>query len=526
MGIILYEMTIGKPPFQPQSIAEATRMHVHEKPRKPTELRPGYPDELENVVLKALEKDPNNRYQSADELSRALQRATRSITFEGSMSSFARYFSVRDDENVTQPIPEGTPPPEEMPPATRYPRLDVDAIYDRLVVYSENVRTQVISLNKDLFTIGRDEDQDIVLDNKQVSRRHARIERASNETYRIIDVGSTNGSWLGDYQLIKNIAEMWEAHETVRIGEYWLRLEMARDADAVAPAKQEEEEAEDPTPVVPEIKLPPPEHDKIGLEIQETIIRVTPGSSMTMPIEITNKANKVDHFRVELNGLPADWFTQPIEPLYLLPNNRETTSITFHPPLSSSSSAGAHAFEVRVFTRAQGINSVARQGSLVIEPYRNFQTKMEPERIRRHGLTEVRISNTGNTHGSYLVEARDKEQALRYEQAGKQYILPPGQSDYAPIRVSPRKRPFFGRSQTIPFEVTVTTDNETLPPQTSLGEVNRLSTLLDLDDIGNFIAVFVLWFDRWCWLLPVVGSKSECDTGCRSQHRFNPNCRS
>ena len=470
MGIVLYEMTVGKPPFQPQSIAEASRMHAHEKPRKPSELRPGFPDELEDVILKALEKDPNNRYQSSDELSRALQRATRTVQHEGSISSFARYFSVHDaDEHITEAIPEGTPPPAEMPLATRYPRLDVDSMYDRLVVYSENVRTQVISLNKDLFTIGREEDQDISLDNKQVSRRHARIERASNETYRIIDVGSTNGSWLGDYKLIGNIAEMWESHETVRIGEYWLRLELAHDIDALTPAGELEEE--ELPPAIPEIKLPPPKHDKIGLDIHESTIRVAPGSSMTMPIEITNKANKVDHFKVEVTGLPPDWYTAPIEPLYLLPNNRETTSITFHPPLASSSSAGAHAFEIRVYTRAQAINSVARQGALVIEPYRNYQSKLEPERIRRHGLAEVRISNTGNTHGTYLVEARDKERVIRFEQAGKQYTLAPGQSDYAPIRVSPNSRPFFGRSRMIPFEVTITTDNETLPPQTELGEL-------------------------------------------------------
>ena len=105
-----------------------------------------------------------------------------------------------------------------------------------------------------------------------------------------------------------------------------------------------------------------------------------------MSVEVTNQSNLVDHFKVEVHGLPPNWITQPVEPLYLLPHNHDTTSITFHPPLASSSSSGEHAFEVRVTARAQSIYSVATQGALTIEPFRSFVTDLQPQRIRGRGF--------------------------------------------------------------------------------------------------------------------------------------------
>ena len=98
---------------------------------------------------------------------------------------------------------------------------------DLLVLYSENYPTKVYPLDKNVLTLGRDKDQDIVLPSDKVSRRHARIERGLGDVYRIIDLGSKNGSYLGNYRLVSNVAELWEKSESVRIGDYWLRIDPA-----------------------------------------------------------------------------------------------------------------------------------------------------------------------------------------------------------------------------------------------------------------------------------------------------------
>ncbi|MEO8609194.1 MAG: protein kinase [Chloroflexota bacterium] len=499
LGVVLYEMLVGQPPYQPRSIAEAIRMHVREPLQPPSELRADIPDDLEKVVLRALEKSPNDRYQTAIELSRALQRTSVWVGADGAGS--VGTFGVGVDDQITAIM--GRPLPAEMVLPTRVPSPMETREHDLLVLYSEDFPTKVIPLDKNVLTVGRDKDQDIVLSSDKVSRRHARIERGLGDVYRIIDLGSKNGSYLGNYRLISNVAELWEKNQTARIGNYWLRIESAQpDVDAGAqydvPVPQP---AALVVPARPQLPTYSPEQEKIALSVANTIVRVAPGSSVTLPIEVINRADVVDHFRVEVIGLPAAWVTQPSEPLYLLPVNRETASITFHPPLNSTSAAGGHAFEVRVTARAQGLSSVATQGSLIIEPFANFVTDMQPERVKGRGRVELSITNTGNTFGTYSIQTRDREKAVNFALEGQQYTLPPGQTEYIYIGLSARKRRLFGIAQTYPFEVSVAP----VPPEVAGGPKSRngelvVSSLLTFWMVGGCLLLLLL-----CGLIAALG---------------------
>jgi eukaryotic-like serine/threonine-protein kinase len=72
LGVILYEMLVGKVPFDDKSIPSILVKHLTEAPRPPSSLRGDIPREVETLVLRCLEKDPDRRFQSADELARAL----------------------------------------------------------------------------------------------------------------------------------------------------------------------------------------------------------------------------------------------------------------------------------------------------------------------------------------------------------------------------------------------------------------------------------------------------------------------
>ena len=76
LGIILYELLTGKVPFSSDTTPLAIiHKHLTETPPEPRHLRPGLPVEVEQVILKALAKDPQQRYQSAGEMVRALEKA-------------------------------------------------------------------------------------------------------------------------------------------------------------------------------------------------------------------------------------------------------------------------------------------------------------------------------------------------------------------------------------------------------------------------------------------------------------------
>jgi len=72
-GVVLYEMVTGQVPFDAGTPVATLMLHAYEPPPPPRELNPALPEELEAVVLKALAKDPAERYQSAEEMGEAVQ---------------------------------------------------------------------------------------------------------------------------------------------------------------------------------------------------------------------------------------------------------------------------------------------------------------------------------------------------------------------------------------------------------------------------------------------------------------------
>jgi eukaryotic-like serine/threonine-protein kinase len=76
LGILLYQITTGRHPFRGDNPAETLQNICSERgPTPPSAFLPEYPAELEEVVLKALAKNPNRRFSSANEMLTALERA-------------------------------------------------------------------------------------------------------------------------------------------------------------------------------------------------------------------------------------------------------------------------------------------------------------------------------------------------------------------------------------------------------------------------------------------------------------------
>lgn len=76
LGIGLFEAVTGRLPFERKSDFGLMHAHILEMPPKPRTLRREVPKQLENVILKAIEKDPEKRFQSAQEFRAALQKQT------------------------------------------------------------------------------------------------------------------------------------------------------------------------------------------------------------------------------------------------------------------------------------------------------------------------------------------------------------------------------------------------------------------------------------------------------------------
>jgi serine/threonine protein kinase len=72
LGILLYELITGQPPFAAENLGTLSYKIVHEDPLPPIKLKPGINPRLNALVVKALARDPADRFQTAEEMCTAL----------------------------------------------------------------------------------------------------------------------------------------------------------------------------------------------------------------------------------------------------------------------------------------------------------------------------------------------------------------------------------------------------------------------------------------------------------------------
>ncbi|HUH01334.1 MAG TPA: serine/threonine-protein kinase [Kofleriaceae bacterium] len=84
LGVILFDMVCGRPPFEAQAAAEVLAMHINKEPPVPSEFAPHLEitPAADKVMLRAMAKDPDDRYQTMDELRIDLQRCYGSVAYK------------------------------------------------------------------------------------------------------------------------------------------------------------------------------------------------------------------------------------------------------------------------------------------------------------------------------------------------------------------------------------------------------------------------------------------------------------
>jgi beta-lactam-binding protein with PASTA domain/predicted Ser/Thr protein kinase len=113
VGVMLYEALTGRVPFDADSAVAVALKQVSEQPRAPSQLNPQVSPALDAIVLRALAKDPANRFQSADEFIRALDTAEADPS-GGSLGDTAAYAPAAAGALAGA----AAGPPEEAGPAT------------------------------------------------------------------------------------------------------------------------------------------------------------------------------------------------------------------------------------------------------------------------------------------------------------------------------------------------------------------------------------------------------------------------
>ena len=107
LGVVLYEMVTGRPPFLGDTPVAVASKHVREHPPGPREVNPGLPPDLEAIILKCLAKSPEHRYPTGDDLRIDLLRFREGRAVEAVVHPTGQHPTVGTTQAVAV-APDGT----------------------------------------------------------------------------------------------------------------------------------------------------------------------------------------------------------------------------------------------------------------------------------------------------------------------------------------------------------------------------------------------------------------------------------
>ena len=125
LGVVMYEMMTGRPPYDGETPVSVAIQHINGKASMPSTINPNIPGGLEQIIMKAMEQSPANRYATTSALLYDMDefRKNPTILFDYNnpntdMDAAARLTQVkRDDEQKTAPLPKPPVPQEPRKPA-------------------------------------------------------------------------------------------------------------------------------------------------------------------------------------------------------------------------------------------------------------------------------------------------------------------------------------------------------------------------------------------------------------------------
>ena len=241
LGCLLYECLAGEPPFKRPREEQVLYAHIQDPPPRLTAVRPELPAEIDEVIAKALAKEPEERFTSCGEL----VAAARAALLSGAPPTA---------DTPAAPAPPA-PPESQAAPAPLEPATDCL----RLRVTAGNAQGSEIQVEDELL-IGRQASEEGTLgQDAEISREHARITR-SGGNFAIEDLGSTNGTFVNGRQISK--AEILSPGDQIQVGATTLVVQVsvpfAAEQSAAPPDADTRSSAQTPMPdPLPVAALPP-----------------------------------------------------------------------------------------------------------------------------------------------------------------------------------------------------------------------------------------------------------------------------
>jgi hypothetical protein len=172
---------------------------------------------------------------------------------------------------------------------------------------------ETVQLTNERTVVGRGTNADIRVDDKRISREHCALELKGDKVY-VVDLGGSNGTWIGRTKILANVREPFPLEDTVHVGPAQLRH--VQGAPQFDPSSDLESQAF--VPVVPQRPQQPPAGGAVApppaparaagrseatLEPRERRLSMNAGDRAGLQLTATNQSKIVDHYTLSVTGV-------------------------------------------------------------------------------------------------------------------------------------------------------------------------------------------------------------------------------
>ncbi len=273
LGVVLFQCVTGQLPFNADTPMGIINQHLHSPVPRPAQLAPGLPPRVEQIILRAMEKQPGGRYQRAremaDHLREAAAEARRLAPAPAPAPALPTQRSAQTQRwhggNGRAPAPAPMPPaapPLPLPPmgvpgqpgtclrcgaanspqnrfcsacgydlsgkraqVDRYLLSDGRPLRCRICIRNGPLAGRRFVLHQDATSVGRIAGNDIMIPDGTVSRRHARLVFNAGQ-WLIEDLNSSNGTFVNGGRVVEKKPVTLKHGDELRLGDDTMIFEL------------------------------------------------------------------------------------------------------------------------------------------------------------------------------------------------------------------------------------------------------------------------------------------------------------
>jgi serine/threonine protein kinase len=443
LGIILYELIVGRVPFESLQLLELLNQHAYSPVPLPSSVVSYIPTALDAIVLKALAKSPNERFQTATEMASALRdlrlallSSSRQLQLNGTSGEALGKVAQANAEAMSV----SDPSLKDAQSSIRF----------KLSVMKPDGSQESIGFDKRAIIVGRDQAVDLQLEQSSVSRRHAQIECDRSGNLYVTDLQSSNGTYLDGVRLTPQERVLWKPSQYLEIQGFLLQMDglPGDQPGTVEPFVFE-------TDVV--VALFDELHNQrskpnVRVTLSPAIVYVEPGKPQYIQVRVSPEHTPVARYELRAKpgpGINEHWYTLPSGQV-INADDSYTFDFIVSAPEVGTIGGRTHEITLEVVADNPEIPSAFEILKVRIVPLTRFSVSLRPNEVsdNRRRQSELVIMNGGNNVETLSIEVQAPD-TLRVKPAKSQVMVEPTKETTVRLNFRPSRDARRARSRLV-----------------------------------------------------------------------------